>query len=128
MKKIIILTLFIISSFQINAQTTENSIEIKVENIIGKWEFFDLINPKFTKEEYEETKEMLEATTLLFNKDMTYTFSFIIDLEGTWNLEKNIIITKDRRGTTNWKIHKITNSKLHLSRNDAEQIVIFRRS
>ena len=72
MKNNLILFLFFISSVGIYAQT--DNTEITIETVSKKWEFSDLINPKFSKEEYEETKEMLESTTIEFKKDMTFRF------------------------------------------------------
>ena len=88
--------------------------------------FSDLINPKLSKEEYKENKEMLEATEIEFRKDMTFTFSFITDLIGTWTLKENIITTNDRRGTNTWTIHKITPNEVIMSRNDSEQKIVFK--
>ena len=120
MKKIH-LVLLIVSSLSLNAQT-----EINIESVSKKWEFADLINPKFSKEEYQEAKEMLESTTIDLRKDMTYTFSFVTDLDGTWKLDKNIITTVDRRGTNTWTIHKISANEIIMSRNDAKQKIIFK--
>ena len=125
MKKYILFTFFFIAFFQLNAQNIKE-VTISVENVSKKWVFSDLINPKFSKEEYEETKEMLGATSIEFRKDMSYTFSFIVDLEGTWSLDKNIISTVDRRGKSTWKIYKIYEDEITMSRNDAEQKLIFK--
>lgn len=124
MKNNLILFLFLISSVGLYAQTDKT--EITIETVSKKWEFSDLINPKFSKEEYQETKEMLASTTIEFRKDMTFTFSFIADLEGTWTLNKNVITTTDRRGKTTWTIHKISPTEITMSRNDAEQKIVFK--
>lgn len=124
MKNNLILFLFFISSVGIYAQT--DTTEITIETVSKKWEFSDLINPKFSKEEYEETKEMLESTTIEFKKDMTFRFSFMTDLEGTWTLVKNVITTTDRRGKTKWTICKISPKEITMSRNDAEQKIVFK--
>jgi hypothetical protein len=123
MKKIYLL-LLVVSSLSLNAQT--NTTPITIETVAKKWVFFDLINPKLSKAEYKENKELLEATGLDFRKDMTYTFSFVTDLDGTWKLDKNIITTVDRRGTNTWTIHKITPTEITLSRNDAQQKIVFK--
>ena len=57
---------------------------------------------------------------------MTFTFSFITDLIGTWTLKENIITTNDRRGTNTWTIHKITPNEVIISRNDSEQKIVFK--
>ncbi|CAM3659017.1 hypothetical protein FLGE108171_08895 [Flavobacterium gelidilacus] len=124
MKNNLILFLIFISSVSLHAQT--DNTEITVETVSRKWEFFDLINPKFSKEEYEETKEMLELTTIEFKEDMTFKFSFMVDLEGTWTLNKNVITTTDRRGKTTWTIYKISPKEITMSRNDAEQKIVFK--
>jgi hypothetical protein len=123
-KNNLILFLIFISSVSLHAQT--DNTEITVETVSRKWEFFDLINPKFSKEEYEETKEMLELTTIEFKEDMTFKFSFMVDLEGTWTLNKNVITTTDRRGKTTWTIYKISPKEITMSRNDAEQKIVFK--
>jgi hypothetical protein len=123
MKKIYLL-LLVVSSLSLNAQT--NTTPITIETVAKKWVFFDLINPKLSKAEYKENKELLEATGLDFRKDMTYTFSFVTDLDGTWKLDKNIITTVDRRGTNTWNIHKISSNEIIMSRNDAKQKIIFK--
>ena len=69
---------------------------------------------------------MLESTTIEFRKDMTFTFSFIVDLEGTWSLNQNVITTTDRRGKTTWTIYKISSNEITMSRNDTEQKIIFK--
>ena len=123
MKKIFLLLFFFVA-LQLNAQT--NKAEITIESVSKKWVFSDLINPKLSKEEYKENKEMLEATEIEFRKDMTFTFSFITDLIGTWTLKENIITTNDRRGTNTWTIHKITPNEVIMSRNDSEQKIVFK--
>ncbi len=124
MKKNIILLLFFIGIFSIQAQN--KNTEITIESVSKKWVFSDLINPKLSKDEYKENKEMLEATEIEFRKDMTFTFSFITDLNGTWTLKENIITTNDRRGTNTWTIHKITPNEVIMSRNDSEQKIVFK--
>lgn len=124
MKKYIIFTFLFISFFESKAQN-EKEVTISIENISKKWIFSDLINEKFSKEEYKETKDLLTDTFIEFKKDMTFTFSFIVDLEGTWKLDKNIIYTKDRKGDFTWEIHKISEKEIILSKNDAEQKLIF---
>lgn len=123
MKKIFLLLFFFVA-LQLNAQTSK--AEITIESVSKKWVFSDLINPKLSKEEYKENKEMLEATEIEFRKDMTFTFSFITDLIGTWTLKENIITTNDRRGTNTWTIHKITPNEVIMSRNDSEQKIVFK--
>lgn len=123
MKKIFLLLFFFVA-LQLNAQTSK--AEITIESVSKKWVFSDLINPKLSKEEYKENKEMLEATEIEFRKDMTFTFSFITDLIGTWTLKENIITTNDRRGTNTWTIHKIALNEVIMSRNDSEQKIVFK--
>lgn len=125
MKKYIIFTFLFVSVFQLNAQK-DNELAISVENISKKWVFSDLINQKFTKAKYKETKEMLVGTFIEFKDDMTFTFSFILDLEGTWSLENNVITTVDRKGKNTWIIFKITDDEITMTRNEAEQKLIFR--
>ena len=115
-----------ISSVGIYAQT--DTTQITIETVSKKWEFSDLINAKFSEEEYKETKELLESTTIEFKKDMTFIFSFMDDLEGTWTLNKNIITTIDRRGKTTWTIYNITSNEITMSRNNAEQKIVFKVS
>ncbi|MES2862837.1 MAG: hypothetical protein V4666_01835 [Bacteroidota bacterium] len=125
MKKYFILLFLFFSTVQIQAQEkteTPNTIE----SVSKKWVFFDIINTKLSKAEIAENKEMLEDTAIEFRKDMTFTFTFIVDLEGTWKLEDNIITTTDRRGKTTWTIHKITEKEITMSRNEAEQKIIFK--
>lgn len=116
--------MLLVSSISLNAQT--NKTEITIESVSKNWVFSDLINPKLSKAEHKENKEMLEETSIEFRKDMTFTFRFIMDLEGTWKLDKNIITTADRRGTNTWTIHKISANEIIMSRNDAEQKIIFK--
>lgn len=123
MKKTFLLLFFFVA-LQLNAQTSK--AEITIESVSKKWVFSDLINPKLSKEEYKENKEMLEATEIEFREDMTFTFSFITDLIGTWTLKENIITTNDRRGTNTWTIHKITPNEVIMSRNDSEQKIVFK--
>ncbi len=126
MRNYLILLLLFVGILNINAQTSETKTPITIESVSKKWEFSDLINPKFTKEKYEETKEMLESTMIEFRNDMTFTFSFIVDLEGTWTLNQNIITTTDRRGKTTWTIYEISPNEITMSRNDAEQKIVFK--
>lgn len=123
MKKIFLLLFFFVA-LQLDAQTSKD--EISIESVSKKWIFLDLINPKLSKEEYKENKQMLEATEIEFRKDMTFTFSFITDLIGTWTLKNNIITTKDRRGINTWTIHKIASNEVIMSRNDSEQKIVFK--
>jgi hypothetical protein len=125
MKNCLLFTFLFFFVCQLNAQDN-NQVAISVDNISKKWIFSDLINPKFTKKEYEETKEMLVDTSIEFRKDMTFTFSFIVDLEGTWSLNNTIISTEDRRGKGTWKIYKISNTELVMSKNEAEQKIVFK--
>ena len=121
--------LFFISvffTFQFTQAQSESKESITIESISKKWVFSDLINQKFSKEEYEEAKDLLSATEIVFRKDKTFTFSFIADLDGTWELNKNIITTKDRRGTNTWTIHKLSSNEIIMSRNDSHQKMIFK--
>ena len=124
-KHIILFTFLFITVFELNAQK-DNELAISVENISKKWVFSDLINQKLTKAKYKETKEMLVGTFIEFKDDMTFTFSFILDLEGTWSLENNVITTVDRKGKNTWIIFKITDNEITMTRNEAEQKLIFR--
>lgn len=125
MKNYFLFVFLFVFIFQLSAQKSNDNV-LSVEMVSKKWIFFDLINPEFTKEEYNETKEMLSDTSIEFRKDMTFTFSFIVDLDGTWTLEKNIISTEDRRGKNTWEIHEISENKITMSRNDAIQKIIFK--
>ena len=129
MKKYLLAAFLFLSVATIQAQEKKD-VQISIESVSKKWVFFDLINPKLSKEEYTENKEMLAETTIEFRKDMTFTFSFVVDLEGTWKLENNIISTSDRRGErkgeNTWTIYKITEKEITMSRNDSEQKVIFK--
>ncbi|MEC4005323.1 hypothetical protein OX283_011705 [Flavobacterium sp. SUN052] len=113
----------------VNAQAKTNTqIEINEKNICNKWIFKDIINKKLSKKEVEENKSLLEGVYIEIKLDKTCTTSFVFDLEGTWSLDlsKKIITITDRRGTVNWKIHSLTKNEIQLSRNDAEQIIIFK--
>ena len=102
----------------------ENSLITQVfKKAYSEEDFFELTN---IKQEYKENKELLEDTVIEFRKDMTFTFTFIVDLDGTWKLENNKITTTDRRGENIWTIHKITEKEITMSRNEAEQKVIFK--
>jgi hypothetical protein len=121
--------LFFISvffTFQFTQAQSESKESITIESISKKWVFSDLINQKFSKEEYEETKDLLSATEIAFRKDKTFTFSFIADLDGTWELNKNVITTKDRKGVNTWTIHKLSSNEIIMSRNDSHQKMIFK--
>jgi hypothetical protein len=121
--------LFFISvffTFQFTQAQSESKESITIESISKKWVFSDLINQKFSKEEYEETKDLLSATEIVFRKDKTFTFSFIADLDGTWELNKNVITTKDRKGVNTWTIHKLSSNEIIMSRNDSHQKMIFK--
>jgi len=120
--KIFIVVLF--SCVSIYAQQ-QKDIEVNIENLSKKWEMVDLINPKFSPEELEETKSMLEGTYIEFRDDATFTFSFVLDLDGTWQLNNNIITTEDRKGKNTWTIHSLESKKLIASRNKSEQKIIF---
>lgn len=125
MKKYLLLVFLLVSSIQIQAQD-KKEVSISVETVAKKWVFSDLINPNLSKEEYAENKDLLADTAIEFRKDMTYTFSFITDLEGSWKLEKNIITTTDRRGKNIWTIYKITDKELTMARNESEQKIVFK--
>lgn len=125
MKKYFLLVFLFLSTVQLQAQE-KTETPISIETVSKKWVFFDLINTKLSKAEVAENKEMLEDTAIEFRKDMTFTFSFIVDLEGFWKLENNKITTTDRRGKNIWTIHKITEKEIVMSRNEAEQQIIFK--
>lgn len=132
MKKIalIIFLTIGINSF-VNGQTkTSKEITINDETICNKWVFSDIINPKLSKKELEENKSLLEGVTIEIRKDKTCLTSFILDLEGTWMLDltENRIIIKDEKGTVTWKIHSLSKNEIQLSRNKAEQIIVFKAS
>ncbi|AWH86772.1 hypothetical protein HYN59_17375 [Flavobacterium album] len=122
MKKLLLLLLVLVSQ-----QTICQEIEINEKNLSKKWVFSDVINDK-SEAENAEMREMLEGTSLTFREDKTYTFDFVSELNGTWTLDpaKKEITTKDRRGTNIWHIHSLTKEKAVLSRNDAQQKVIFK--
>lgn len=130
MKKIaliIILTIGI-NSFVTGQTKTSKEIAINDETICNKWVFSDIINPKLSKKELEENKSLLEGVTIEIRKDKTCVTSFIFDLEGTWTLDltENRIVIKDEKGTVTWKIHSLSKNEIQLSRNKAEQIIVFK--
>lgn len=125
MRKYLLTAFLFLSVVTIQAQEKTNTV-ISVESVAKKWIFFDLINPKLSKKQYEENKEMLAETTIDFRKDMTFTFSFIVELDGTWKLENNKIITSDRRGETTWTIYEISEKEIIMTRNEAQQKIIFK--
>jgi len=100
-------------------------LDVNIENLSKKWEIVDIINPAVIEEEREETLSMLESTYLLLNKDSTYTFGFILDVEGTWELKDNVIHTKDSRGENTWIIHSLEKNRIILSRNQSKQKLVF---
>lgn len=124
-KAIKFLLILFISANTLFAQNTKE-LEINIENLSNKWEVTGVINPNVSTEELEETLSMLEGTYLLLNKDSTFTFSFIMELEGTWELIDNVIHTKDSRGNNKWVIHNLEDNELILSRNDAKQKLVFK--
>ena len=119
----LLLTLFVFANV-LYAQDTKE-LEVNIQNLSKHWEVVDLINPDITEEELEETLSMLEGTSLLLNKDLTYEFTFIMDLKGTWELKDNVIYTKDSRGKNKWVIHNLEKNKIILSRNEAKQKLVF---
>jgi len=124
-KSILYIITFFISTTSVCAQRN-NQLEVNTENLSKKWEVVDLINPDRTKEELKEMLSLLEGTYILLNKDYTYEFNFVIELEGTWKLKDNVIHTKDSRGKTKWVIHSLEKKTLVLSRNEAKQKIIFK--
>jgi hypothetical protein len=132
MKKIaLIIFLAIGINTSVHAQTkTSSEIKINEKTVCNKWVFSDIINPKLSKKELEENKSLLEGVTIEIRQDKTCLTSFIFDLEGTWTLDltENRIIIKDEKGTVSWKIHSLTKDEIQLSRNKAEQIIIFKAS
>jgi len=130
MKKITILFFLTIGihSITIAQNKTTNQIAIDENSICHKWIFSDVINPKFTKKELEETKALLEGIFIEIRKDKTCLTSLVLELEGTWtlNLEEKYIIIEDERGSVKWKIHSLTKNEIQLSRNDAKQIIVFK--
>lgn len=125
MKKYLLLAFLFLSTVQLLAQE-KTETPISIESVSKKWVFFDIINPKLSKKEYKENKEMLADTTIEFRKDLTFTFTFIVDLDGSWRLENNKITTTDRRGENVWTIHKISENEITMTRNEAQQKVIFK--
>tara|TARA_R110000751_G_scaffold37288_2_gene90477 strand:- start:203 stop:592 length:390 start_codon:yes stop_codon:yes gene_type:complete len=124
-KSIKLLLILFISANTLYAQNTKE-LEINIENLSKKWEVINIINPNVSTEELEETLSMFEGTYLLLNKDFTYTFSFIMELEGTWQLKDNVIQTKDNRGENKWIIHSLEENSIILSRNQAKQKLVFK--
>ena len=124
-KAIKLLLILFISVNTLYAQNTKE-LEINIENLSNKWEIIDVINPNVSSDELEETLSMLEGTYLLLNNDSTYTFSFIMELEGTWQLKDNVIHTKDSRGENKWIIHNLKENSIILSRNQAKQKLVFK--
>lgn len=125
MKKYLLIVFLLVTSIKIQAQS-KNEVAISVETVSKKWFFSDLINPNLSKEEYAENKDLLTDTAIEFRKDMTFTFSFITDLNGSWKLEKNVITTTDRRGKNTWTIYKITDKEITMARNESEQKIVFK--
>ncbi len=124
MKKIVLILFLIASSAAFSQKTALTN-----EALLGKWELLDLINPKMTAEELAENKSYLEGTFLEFKSDNICVVGIIQDLDGTWTLDiaNKTIVTETRRGKTVWKIHAIESDKITLSRNEAEQKIIFKR-
>ena len=123
--KNVLLFLFLIS----NAVAFSQEIALTNEAIVGKWELFDLVNPKLTAAELAENKAFLEGTFLEFKSDKKCIVGMIVDLDGSWTLDvsKKIITTETRRGKSLWKIHSLEKDKIILSLDDAIQKVIFKR-
>lgn len=119
-----ILLLFVLTIAQISFG---QEIEINEKNLSKKWVFANVINND-SEEKKAEMREMLEGTVLTFREDKTYTFEFVAEITGTWTLDvaKKDITTKDRRWTNIWHIHSLTKDKAILSRNDAEQKIVFK--
>jgi hypothetical protein len=124
-KAIKFLLILFITANTLFAQNTKE-LEINIENLSNKWEIIGVINPNVNAEELEETLSMLEGTYLLLNKDSTFTFSFIMELEGTWELIDNVIHTKDSRGKNKWVIHNFKKNEITLSRYDAKQKLVLK--
>lgn len=122
MKNIIFLFILLVSQQGISQQ-----VEINEKNLSKRWVFADVINDDDEKKK-AETREMLEATVLTFRQDKTYTFEFVMEVDGTWTLDraKKQITTKDRKGTNVWHIHSLTKNKAVLSRNDSKQKIVFK--
>ena len=125
MKKLLLAAFLFLSVATIQAQEKKDT-KISIESVSKKWVFFDIINSKLSKEEFKENKDLLSDTVIEFRKDMTFTFTFIVDLNGTWKLENNKITTTDRRGENIWTIHEISEKEITMSRNDAEQKIVFK--
>lgn len=127
MNKIIISFFILFSIVSATAQVGDKQLNLTTENISKKWIFKDLINSKFNNAEYNQTKELMEDVSLEIRKDKTCLMSFILDLEGTWELDviKKTITITDRKGTNIWKIHSLKENQIILSRNDAIQKIIF---
>lgn len=122
-----ILILLFISLFSYSQDG--NTIEINEKNICGKWEFSDIINSKFSKEEIEERKSLMEGIYIQFNENKTCITSFVFDLEGTWKLDSTTkkITTTDRKGTNTWTIHSLKTNTLVVSRDNAEMQIKFKK-
>lgn len=125
MRKYLLIVFLLVTATQIQAQNKSN-VAITVETVAKKWVFSDLINPNLSKEEYAENKDLLTDTVIEFRKDMTFTFSFVTDLDGNWKLDKNTITTTDRRGKNTWTIYKITEKEITMARNGSEQKIVFK--
>ena len=125
MNKLTLLLIVVSTCFTAYCQDEKN-IEINVENLSKKWEMVDIINPEKTAEELEEMKSMLDGTYLEFNSDSTFTFSFVVDLDGTWELKENDILTKDRKGENKWVIHSLQEKRLIASRNESTQKIVYK--
>lgn len=112
----------------IGSAYTQNDIEleINIENISQTWEVYDVINENQSAEELKETIDMLEGVSLKFNNDMTFSFSFILDLDGTWKLEDRVIYTEDRKSNNIWTIHSLKSNVMILSRNNAPNKLVFK--
>lgn len=119
--------IFILIAFCAPLVCLGQEMPISIENLSKKWSIIDLINPDFTQEQYEESLNILKGTTLELKTDGTSIYSFMIDLVGTWELDKenNIIIVKNRRGVNEWQIHKLTKDSIILSLKDSKQKIIF---
>ena len=125
MNKYTLLLIIISTCFTAYCQDDKN-IEINIENLSKKWLMVDIINPEKTAEELEEMKSMLDGTFIEFNKDSTFTFSFVVDIDGTWELKENVILTKDRKGENKWVIHALQEKKLIASRNESTQKIVYK--
>ncbi len=72
---------------------------------------------------------MLMGSVLEFNEDKTLLESFVMEMEGTWNLKKKesqvVIETMLEKGEKKWIIHSISKEKLILSLNKSLQQIVF---